>query len=644
LKAHQINNYRPESQQHQQNGENLRNQQDGKNRLKTNQPQVQQQQQQQKQLKQQLHHQDNENHKPELHRIKNQLKRHRPENHRLENQQQHGNFENDKQENSFPKKSANIKENFFHNKNANCQLQIKSEVDQRIAEEEGNKILEEIQKIISCGMTERNPISQIKSTGGLGFRQEARPESESYQPAKSENDYSKVRASWQNSDPEKAKNKLKDSHQIRSGIADQTKFDESSSFRAPKCQQTISKKFYPENKLILNNNEIPPKRSKTEKTIELKENLTVKAASTAKDFLPVKTVQTAPTIQIAPTVKAVQTIKVVTMAPTVKFEKTVMALQTLQAIKTAPTVRDVKTFQTIQTVKTAPTVTVFQTVQTLDYSDLKSIQEEPTKIKPPLFVDVNSNQLIQSNNASDSAKRQDSKVKVTLNGFRCFDCNFHSTSKALLRNHRDEEQHFSKTTETCKICNKHFASSSTYKFHLTTVHRNREKFECQHCGKKFGRKDNFECHVVAVHLKVKRFGCQSCNQKFGTESSMKEHAARTHGIAAWKCDTCSLVFKQKFTFKSHMLKVHGKQVSSENVCLLCNEFFQNKTDLTDHKTNIHGQKSWKCEQCGKVFGRKDYLNNHVNGFHQKMKFNCQQCEKVFSYHAGLFTHIQKFHK
>jgi KRAB domain-containing zinc finger protein len=233
------------------------------------------------------------------------------------------------------------------------------------------------------------------------------------------------------------------------------------------------------------------------------------------------------------------------------------------------------------------------------------------------------------------------ELRVILNGLKCSKCPFVTTCLNQFKSHETNATHNYKVKFKCSICNRNFNQKSNLQAHIQKVHE--QNFKCSLCDKHFFRKDNLQVHLIGVHQKVKKYECTACQIKFATPTGEMSHRANVHGLRLWKCELCPLTYKKKFNLRQHCIREHCVDIAADIVCLLCDQFFPNRVELFSHKTEVHKQKSWECNQCGKVFGRKDYMKNHFEAVHMNTKFKCSYCTSKFSYNAGLFSHIQKFH-
>ena len=79
-------------------------------------------------------------------------------------------------------------------------------------------------------------------------------------------------------------------------------------------------------------------------------------------------------------------------------------------------------------------------------------------------------------------------------------------------------------------------------------------------------------------------------------------------------------------------------------CKICNEVFENFSDLKDHR-KIHRQQNYKCEICSKLFSKKSNLQHHIRSIHEGVKNHlCGFCDKAFSQASDLKKHVRNKHR
>ena len=64
---------------------------------------------------------------------------------------------------------------------------------------------------------------------------------------------------------------------------------------------------------------------------------------------------------------------------------------------------------------------------------------------------------------------------------------------------QDQNNLTKKRNVDCLICTKLFASNTSLKVHIKTVHENLKPFDCKLCTSTFGRRHGLTKHIETVH-------------------------------------------------------------------------------------------------------------------------------------------------
>ena len=97
---------------------------------------------------------------------------------------------------------------------------------------------------------------------------------------------------------------------------------------------------------------------------------------------------------------------------------------------------------------------------------------------------------------------------------------------------------------------------------------------------------------------------------------------------------------QKHKFVQH-------KIGSFEKCKLCPEFFKNIRSLLDHMKIEHKDKLPKCKHCDAIFTSKTGLTKHLTSSHKKkqrqLSFTCDICEMNFQEKEELIEHKSSVH-
>merc|ERR1712126_35314 len=173
------------------------------------------------------------------------------------------------------------------------------------------------------------------------------------------------------------------------------------------------------------------------------------------------------------------------------------------------------------------------------------------------------------------------KVEVTSEEeFKCSKCEFTSTSKLLVRNHKLtehdgfpsnllEKRKTNSQTQNYKKSLKRAVKVSNIKIKKEAIEReevteNTKKRDCDKCGKSFCSIQNLQRHINGVHLGVK-FNCTKCDQSFSQQSNLKCHIESVHDKTRYQCKICSFSIARKLRMIEHLDQEHGKTGATEEI-------------------------------------------------------------------------------
>ena len=130
----------------------------------------------------------------------------------------------------------------------------------------------------------------------------------------------------------------------------------------------------------------------------------------------------------------------------------------------------------------------------------------------------------------------------------CDECNFHTTSKEMLKTHKETFHE-----ETCKQCDFRTTSKDMLKRHTETVH-----YKCNKCDFQATNTDSLMKHKKSYHegsrikMGPKRMHCALCEKKFNKVETFKQHQRTHHNI----CNICGKTFQSTQELKIHTRSDH----------------------------------------------------------------------------------------
>ncbi|OWR42799.1 zinc finger and BTB domain-containing protein 17 [Danaus plexippus plexippus] len=166
----------------------------------------------------------------------------------------------------------------------------------------------------------------------------------------------------------------------------------------------------------------------------------------------------------------------------------------------------------------------------------------------------------------------------------------------------------------CEECYKTFSSIKTYKLHIKTHKRRRQKtyYSCVHCDYKTLNKSSLQGHINKSHLKVRQFVCQVCFKSFYHKKNLTEH-----------------------------VRSHTK--GRDEVCEICGETFLHRKNLLEHLRLHNNVRPYECNICSKRFITSGRRSDHIKRTHREKNEVCLLCDKRFSLPKELTRHIKSVH-
>ncbi|KAI5634579.1 zinc-finger double domain-containing protein [Phthorimaea operculella] len=153
-----------------------------------------------------------------------------------------------------------------------------------------------------------------------------------------------------------------------------------------------------------------------------------------------------------------------------------------------------------------------------------------------------------------------------------------------------------KRQRTCPICGKVYNASSSYFYHMKSVHNNTRDHECELCGRRFETRAKLHEHKT-THSNIYELECGICGMKFKNKTGLYLHTQTHIGLKTFSCDQCKMSFRWRTHLKRH-LKRHSADKSHK--CTTCGRGFTIRCDLLRHM-RTHNAGKHECNFSAKAF-------------------------------------------
>ncbi|EHK27525.1 uncharacterized protein TRIVIDRAFT_217401 [Trichoderma virens Gv29-8] len=166
----------------------------------------------------------------------------------------------------------------------------------------------------------------------------------------------------------------------------------------------------------------------------------------------------------------------------------------------------------------------------------------------------------------------------------CSECGAKFDDSAHLERHM--ASHTDARPLVCDVCGKDFKTLDNLRYHQI-VHTSEKRFKCDDCDKTFKRKEALVLHRKDAHPEEEIDGtCDKCGKVFESLSKLRWHISTDHSEKnKFECDKCD----RKFSFKTQLDKHLASHSETKSfVCNLCSAAYKRKDHLTRHMKNSHG--------------------------------------------------------
>ena len=168
---------------------------------------------------------------------------------------------------------------------------------------------------------------------------------------------------------------------------------------------------------------------------------------------------------------------------------------------------------------------------------------------------------------------------------------------------------------------------------------------CEKCPDKFKTQDQLNKHLLQ-HTNTRKNICNICGEMIQTKSDLKDHIRKEH-TNNWQLN-CSICDK-KFNAEDQQSK-HTDIASL--VCNLCEKKLQTQDKYQKHKMK-HSDEDWNCDDCDHQTSSEEKLKKHLATTHHNsrhvpnpanQKFACNLCTSKFYNKSTLEEHKNRVHR
>lgn len=218
----------------------------------------------------------------------------------------------------------------------------------------------------------------------------------------------------------------------------------------------------------------------------------------------------------------------------------------------------------------------------------------------------------------------------------------------------------------CPFCLKKFINTKDRNSHVKILHENIDKkFRCNSCSKTFMSKTALKYHMKVSHSGAgKVVECTQCDVTFSHTMSLKRHMKSIHNdtTGIYECPYCQKTFKRKDYVKVHCKLVHKrvdvsvdmvdtlKQDDDSYKCKCCGEVFLGSSadkDIIAHLVKkCKSEDNFPCSVCHKCFSSKSNMEQHKKNIHSEEPrkiLSCDQCDFVTIHKPNLSQHKKRKH-
>ncbi|VVC31382.1 Zinc finger C2H2-type,Zinc finger, AD-type,Zinc finger, RING/FYVE/PHD-type [Cinara cedri] len=148
---------------------------------------------------------------------------------------------------------------------------------------------------------------------------------------------------------------------------------------------------------------------------------------------------------------------------------------------------------------------------------------------------------------------------------------------------------------------------------------------------------NTERNKTPRKIKIKLFKCTKCEESFNTKHALKEHKNDVHPHTTYKCNCCDKTFDTMCARQKHKKEEHPSITYS---CDTCDYRTPYKSRMQYHENRHKKVYSVFCDTCQAGFFNKDELATHEIKNHGAEPYQCDRCSKLCTSKTNLYSHMK----